>query len=48
MSKLKPVKVGKRSYLPEDDAQRVAREVKRLLEKRRARAKGQLGGTALK
>ena len=46
--KLKPVKVGKRSYLPEDDAQRVAREVKRLLEKRRARAKGQLGGTALK
>lgn len=46
--KLKPVKVWKRSYLPEDDAQRVAREVKRLLEKRRARAKGQLGGTALK
>ena len=46
--KLKPVKVWKRSYLPEDDAQRVAREVKRLLEKRRARTKGQLGGTALK
>lgn len=46
--KLKPVKVEKRSYLPEGDAQRVAREVKRLLEKRRARAKGQLGGTALK
>lgn len=46
--KLKPVRVGKISYLPEDDAQRVAREVERLLEKRRARAKGQLGGTALK
>ena len=46
--KLKPVRVGKISYLPEDDAQRVAREVERLLEKRRARTKGQLGGTALK
>ena len=46
---LKPVKIGGfKSYLPEEDTLRVAREVKRLLEKRRARAKGQLGGTVLK
>ena len=46
---LKPVKIrGFKSYLPEEDAQKVAREVERLLERRRARAKGQLGGTALK
>ena len=45
---LRPVKAGKRLYLPKDDAQRVARGVERLLERRRARAKGQLGGTALK
>ena len=45
---LRPVKAGKRLYLPKDDAQRVARGVERLLERRRDRAKGQLGGTALK
>ena len=46
---LKPVKIrGFKSYLPEEDAQKVARRVERLLERRRARAKGQLGGTALK
>lgn len=46
---LKPVKIrGFKSYLPEEDAQKVAREVERLLERRRARVKGQLGGTALK
>ena len=46
---LKPVKIGGfKSYLPEEDALRVAEEIKRLLEKRRSRAKGQLGGTALK
>ena len=46
---LKPVKIGGfKSYLPEEDALRVVEEIKKLLEKRRDRTKGQLGGTALK
>ena len=46
---LKPVKIGGfKSYLPEEDALRVVEEIKKLLEKRRNRAKGQLGVTALK
>lgn len=46
---LKPVKIGGFiSYLPKEDALRVVEEIKKLLEKRRNRAKGQLGGTALK
>jgi len=46
---LKPVKIGGfKSYLPEEDALRVVEEIEKLLEKRRNRAKGQLGGTALK
>ena len=47
--KLRPVKIGGfKSYLPEEDALRVVEEIEKLLEKRRNRAKGQLGGTALK
>ena len=47
--KLRPVKIGGfKSYLPEEDALRVVEEIKKLLEKRRNRAKGHLGGTALK
>ena len=46
---LKPVKIGGfKSYLPEEDALRVVGEIEKLLEKRRNRAKGQLGVTALK
>jgi len=46
---LKPVKIGGfKSYLPEEDALRVVEEIKKLLEKRRDRTKGHLGGTALK